>query len=177
MRRIARLLDVELTLGDTLGGGTSVELALPVVDAARGGVPAPVAPPCPAATGERTLLVIDDEADVLDAMALYLESRGHAVLAAGSGDEALETLERTGRTPDGIVCDHRLRDGERGTDAIARVRARCGADVPAVLVTGDADVAELGDVRDGGLPVLIKPCDPEELLALLREPDRAPGTA
>ena len=174
VRRAARLLDVELSLDEAPGGGTAVDLVLPVTDAVPDGAPVPVAPPRPPATDALTLLVIDDEADVRGAMVLYLESCGHAVLAVGSGDEALEALESSGLVPDGVVCDHRLRGGERGTDAIARVRARCGAPVRAVLVTGDADAADRRDIRDSGLPVLVKPCDPADLLALLRGPGPDP---
>ena len=167
VRRMAGLLDVRLALGDTPGGGTTIELDVPRGVDRRRRTAGPAAPRREAAADERTLLVIDDEASVRDAMTLYLEERGCTVVAVGSGAEALEVLDEIGRAPDGIVCDYRLRGGERGTDAIARVRARCGANVPALLVTGDADVAERPDVRDGGLPLLTKPCDPAELLARL----------
>ena len=171
VRRMSGLLDVRLALGDTPGGGTTIELDVPRgVDRRRRDGTA--APRRETAADERTLLVIDDEASVRDAMALYLEERGCTVVAVGSGAEALEVLDEIGRAPDGIVCDYRLRGGERGTDAIARVRARCGANVPALLVTGDADVAERPDVRDGGLPLLTKPCDPVELLSRLDGPSR-----
>ena len=176
VRRMAGLLDVRLELGDTPGGGTTVELVVPGAAPRRATAESP-GPRRETAVDGRTLLVIDDEASVREAMELYLEARGCTVLAVDSGDEALEVLDETGCTPDGIVCDYRLRDGERGTDAIARVRARCGAAVPALLVSGDAGVAERRDVRDGGLPLLTKPCDPADLLTLLGEPGRDRGDA
>ena len=173
VRRMAGLLDVRLALGDTPGGGTTIELDVPRGVDRRRRADGSAAPRRGAAADERTLLVIDDEASVRDAMTLYLEERGCTVIAVGSGAEALEVLDEIGRAPDGIVCDYRLRGDERGTDAIARVRARCGAGVPALLVTGDADVAERPDVRDSGLPLLTKPCDPAELLARLDGSTRA----
>ena len=175
VRRIARLLDIELALSDTPGGGTTVVLLLPAVAGVSSRAPGSMPARASATASDRTLLVIDDEAGVRDAMEVYLEARGCTVIAVGSGDEALAVLEETGCVPDGIVCDYRLEAGERGTDTIARLRARCGEDVPALLVTGEAGAADRPDIRDSGLVVLSKPCDPAELLMLFGASGRGPG--
>lgn len=113
------------------------------------------------------VLVIDDEEAVRVAMEDFLEENDCIALPVDSGDEALETLAETGCVPDAILCDYRLRADERGTDAVRRVRERCGADIPAILVTGDIAVDGLRDIRDSGLEVLHKPCDPATLLDIL----------
>ena len=117
---------------------------------------------------DAAVLVIDDERDVLEALALFLDTHGCTVLAADSGDAAIAALERAGRVPDSIVCDYRLRGKERGTDTIRRVREHCGREVPATLVTGDIAPERLLELGASGLRTLHKPCDPHELLELLR---------
>lgn len=52
------------------------------------------------------ILVVDDEKDFLQAIALGLRSRGFTVLAADSGDEALSLLKDN--TPDVIIADLRM---------------------------------------------------------------------
>jgi DNA-binding response OmpR family regulator len=51
----------------------------------------------------RTILVVDDEPDLLHAVRLYLEMEGYQVLAATNGEEALDKL-RT-KLPDLVVLD------------------------------------------------------------------------
>ena len=127
VRRVASLLGLDVTLGDTPGGGTTVTVSVP-----RGIVPL-AAPPARSARREdadgplgMTVLIIEDEEAVRVAMGSFLETHGCSVLAADSADEAIGALEACGHRPDAIVCDYRLRAGERGTEAVARVREHCG---------------------------------------------------
>ena len=114
------------------------------------------------------MLVIDDERAVREALALFLATEGCATVGADGGDEAVRALSLLEAVPDAIVCDYRLRGGERGTEAIARVRAHAGRDVPAVLVTGDTGAERLREIGASGLEVLHKPCDPAELMGRIR---------
>ena len=168
VRRIADLLGLSLGLDDTPGGGTTVTLLLPrgLASGATGGTSAPSAIPADAQLG-RTVLVIDDEEGVRAAMEEFLEQHGCLVLAVDSAREAIASLVETRCRPDAIVCDYRLRAGERGTDAVRLVREHCGTAVPAILVTGDIDVDGLRDIRNSGLQVLHKPCDPARLLEIV----------
>ena len=44
-----------------------------------------------------------------------LADGGYEVLSATSAEEAVEMLKQAGRTPDVVVSDYRLRDGQVGT--------------------------------------------------------------
>ena len=114
------------------------------------------------------MLVIDDERAVREALALFLATEGCTTIEADGGDEAVSALSRGDTEPDAIVCDYRLRDDERGTQAIARVRAHAGRDIPAVLVTGDTGADRLREIGASGFEVLHKPCDPAELMHRIR---------
>ena len=105
-------------------------------------LPAPVSAPI-AVGALRTgfIVVVDDEDAIQRAMASLLSRWGHRVLAVGSADEALARLGEDA-APDLIICDNRLRGGETGAEALRRLRAACGEEIPALLVTGDATAAE-----------------------------------
>ena len=170
VRRLARLLDVELELDSAPGRGTRVTLGI------EAGTPSRVdadAPPTRAAEPRPPLddllvLVVDDEPDVAEATRALLESRSAACAVAGSGAEALERLDELDRAPDVIVSDYRLRGRETGPDAVAAVRGRLGVAVPALLVTGDVAPERLARIHASGLPVLHKPSPPDELARRLR---------
>ena len=71
--------------------------------------------------------------------------------------EPIEKIASTGKKPDLLVADYRLRGGTNGIDAVTAIRAALGTNVPAVLVTGDTGVERLREVRESGLAVLHKP--------------------
>ncbi|QJX02414.1 hypothetical protein HML84_12245 [Alcanivorax sp. IO_7] len=56
-----------------------------------------------------------------------------------------------------ILCDYRLREGRNGTEAIACLRTHFGADIPALLVTGDTAPSRLREASASGIPLLHKP--------------------
>lgn len=60
-----------------------------------------------------------------------------------------------------------LKHGETGFDVIASVRATVGADLPAILVTGDTDPRLLRSMADRGIVALHKPLDLEVLQTAL----------
>jgi CheY-like chemotaxis protein len=115
------------------------------------------------------VLVIDDEQAALDGMAALLTGWGCRALLATSVGEALERVAGAGGRPDVILADYRLRDGETGVGAIARVHRAVGAPVPAVLVTGDTAPDRLYEARSSGLELLHKPVRPARLRALLAD--------
>jgi two-component system response regulator MprA len=110
----------------------------------------------------RTVLVVDDDPWIREAVELALLSEGYAVLIARDGLEALERIER--RRPDLILLDVMMPRMD-GMTLVHELRRRgLGRDLPIVLVTASpglcAEAARLG--LAGCLP---KPFD---LAALLR---------
>ena len=116
---------------------------------------------------EALVAVIEDEEILLFGYESLLSGWGYAVVAAASKEEALHALERAGRAPDAIVSDYRLRDGTNGVDAIRSIREKFGQTIPAVIVTGNPDVAH-SPAADIAVPVLAKPISTDALLETLR---------
>jgi len=168
VRRLCALLDLPLTLHSRHGRGTVVSVLLHRATPSRD-MPAALSPPQPAWDMRgRVVLVIDDELDVLRATGLLLGQWGCEVLTARSGEQAQAMVLREGPTPDVILSDLRLQDGETGIDAIAAVCTALGRRVPAVLLTGDTAPERIRMARKSGYLLLHKPLQPARLRAALQ---------
>jgi PAS domain S-box-containing protein len=69
-----------------------------------------------------TILVIEDENDLRHMIVRALGRRGYSVLQAGSGEEAIEMVQKNGQTVDILLTDI-VMPGMRGTEAAQRIQA------------------------------------------------------
>jgi len=109
------------------------------------------------------VLAIDNEPRVLEGMRTLIGKWGAKVATASGLEEALTRLDPP---PDIVIADFHLDDGD-GLTAIAAIRARLGAGLPAVLATAErgADLRAACEAADVAL--LYKPVKPAPLRALL----------
>ena len=82
------------------------------------------------------VLVVDDEASILDALERLFLALGVSVLRAGNGEEGLEVVRRNRVA---VVVAGNLMPGMRGTDLLSRVR-EISPDTVRVLLTEHADL-------------------------------------
>jgi CheY-like chemotaxis protein len=113
------------------------------------------------------VLLIDDDALIVEGTRKLLERWGCHVVAAPSGAEADALLERESVLPDLVISDLRLNAGELGTEIVARIRRRYWPALPAVLISGDTSLQTARFVRQHELPLLYKPVAPGRLRALI----------
>ena len=108
-----------------------------------------------------SLLLVDDDRQVLESMTEWLRDQGFAVDASTGYVDALEKLRQ--KSYDLLLVDVRLQDGD-GFDLLEQVR-RNYPDSHVILVTGygDADSA-VEALRAGALDYLTKPLIDDELL-------------
>lgn len=112
------------------------------------------------------VLLTDDDAAFVDALARVLTRRGLEVAVAYSGEAALETLAH--REFDVVVLDQRM----PGMDGLATLSALRERDplTPVILLSGHADVDRVSQVlRQGAVDFLLKPCPVDDLLAAIEE--------
>jgi signal transduction histidine kinase len=114
-----------------------------------------------------SILVIDDERDILDAMRTLLASWSYEVVTAASVDEALEALNG-GFEPDLAICDFRLQDDRTGVDALGMISRQLGRVLPALLVSGDTAPERIKEAHDSGYSLLHKPVQPARLRNALK---------
>ena len=111
-----------------------------------------------------TILVVDDEPQIVLIVRDYLQHGGFAVLVASDGPAALRTA-RTGR-PDLVVLDLGL-PGQSGLD-VARALRRDG-DVPIIMLTARSEESDkLVGLELGADDYMTKPFSPKELMARIR---------
>jgi two-component system, sensor histidine kinase len=112
----------------------------------------------------KLVVVIDDDALVLEATGGLLRSWGFHVVVARSFNEALRQLGEVRRRPDLIVCDYRLSKGDSGIDAIEALR--CAFEIPALLISGDSSCPQ-GASGSESYQLLHKPLNAERLRTAL----------
>jgi two-component system, OmpR family, KDP operon response regulator KdpE len=121
------------------------------------------------------VLVVDDEPQIVRALAINLRARRYEVHTAGSGAEALRVA--AAHPPDIVILDLGLPDME-GTEVIAGLRG--WTQVPILVLSGRSDSADKVDALDAGADdYVIKPFGMDELLARMRAMARrgAPAAA
>jgi len=149
----------------TSGGerrGTAVEIRLPLLE---GELPDPVRA-ADAAGAVRRILVVDDNEDAANTLAMILKFEGHEVDTAYSGADALMQLEEF--KPGVVLLDIGL-PGLDGFEVAARIRAqRRHADVRLIAITGYGQEIDRVRTRTAGFANhLVKPVDFAELSRVL----------
>ena len=120
----------------------------------------------PTTSGRQTVLVVDDQVDLRDAIAVLLECEGYIVVDAENGKEALKYLQN-GTNIAAIVLDLMMPVMDGWQFLAARRRNAAWHQIPTIVVTGVSESKrrhqELGDVE-----VFTKPFHFDELFAALR---------
>ena len=113
-----------------------------------------------------TIMVVDDEAAVRDALRRALRLEGYDVELAADGAQALQRLE-DGPQPDALLLDV-LMPGVDGLEVCRRLR-RSGSRLPVLMLTARAEVSDRVSGLDAGADdYLAKPFALQELLARVR---------
>ena len=117
-------------------------------------------------TGE-TILVVDDDPNIVELAALYLEQEGFRVQAAGDGAKTLDLIAR--QPPALLVLDLMLPQVD-GWEVCRRVRSgKSVPDLPIVMLTArDDDVDKIVGLELGADDYVTKPFNPRELVARVK---------
>jgi two-component system CheB/CheR fusion protein len=170
-QRLANLLGHQINVRSTLGKGSVFEIEVPRDDE-RPTAQALAEPPPVDTTASRaseTLLLIDDDSGVLDALRLLLESYGYQVMAAGNGAQAMQQVADAEQPPRLIISDYQIPGPENGLEIIGKIRTIVGEDLPAILMTGDTLPERMRDAQLMNCQVLHKPARSDVLLPMLRQ--------
>ena len=107
------------------------------------------------------VLVVDDEERFRSTMGKLLSVSGMEVLTLGSGQEALNELQR--KRYDVIVLDIRMPQMS-GIEALAEIK-KIDPVIEVIMLTGHASVdAAVEIMKLGGYDYLLKPCSTEDLI-------------
>jgi two-component system alkaline phosphatase synthesis response regulator PhoP len=110
------------------------------------------------------ILVVDDEANIRDLAALYLEKEGFTVDAAGGGHDALGQFERN---PPSLVILDVMMPGMDGFEVCRELRRR--SDVPILMLTArNEDIDKIVGLELGADDYMTKPFNPREMVARVK---------
>lgn len=115
-----------------------------------------------ASTSSRTVLVVDDEADIRTLCKVNLEYEGYRVIEANSGTEALKMI--SDEKPDVILLDLMM-PGVDGWDVMEELQSDSAtAKIPVIFLTALADEeSQLRGWAEGILDYITKPFNPLSL--------------
>ncbi|RBP47947.1 histidine kinase/DNA gyrase B/HSP90-like ATPase [Roseimicrobium gellanilyticum] len=118
-----------------------------------------IIPPTPA-----LVLVVDDQPRNLQMLKASLMREGFRVVVAGSGEEALEMLER--QQPDLMLLDVMM-PGMDGFDVCAKVKSNPATrDIPVIFLTGETQLQSIKKGFEvGGVDYVTKPFNRQEMVA------------
>ncbi|MCW2239232.1 ATP-binding protein [Azospirillum canadense] len=167
VQRLSKLLGHPVTVESEPGRGSVFTIDVPLGKAPVLGARPPSAPALRDREGRFAVLIDDDITVLLGLQAIFREWR-YQTLIAISAEQAIERLTAADRLPDVIIADYRLRGGERGTDAVQRIRAALGRTVPAIILTGETGLDWQREAAALGYGVAFKPIAPRQLQDVLR---------
>lgn len=181
VKRLSAILDHPIHMRSRPGRGTLFRISLPhdsspaawQNDAGPGQREGAVqmAEPMP-----RRVLLLDDEADIRDAMTELLATWGVQLTAVGNESEAAEAMEnaKASAAPfELLVCDYRLSDEANGAEVGLRLRARFDAGLPLLLISGETSPERLKRVRELGIALIAKPVDADALRYMISAMSRS----
>ncbi len=127
----------------------------------------PALPPSPVRL-IAAILVVEDDPEVRELLRLVLEDEGHAVMTAVDGHAALAIVDQGKVRPDICLADFNLPGGMTGLELASRLRARLGASVPVVMLTGDISAETLREIGLENWIPLYKPVQSDILSQVIQ---------
>lgn len=123
------------------------------------------------------IVVIDNDSDVLAGLRVLLGNWECQTVGAVSAVEALAEMSDGAWTPNLIIADYQLGNGETGVEAVMAIRARFGAEIPALVISANTSGKMQDDIHRINCQFLAKPLQKGALRSLLAHllDDRAKG--
>ena len=125
--------------------------------------------------GMHTLLVVDDESNMVSALKRMLRHENYRIISASNGDEALAVLAEN---QVGVILSDQLMPGMKGTELLAQVRLM-HPNIVRILLSGHTGVDNLTEAINRGeiFRFIAKPWDEADLLETIRVAFRHYGEA
>ncbi len=111
-----------------------------------------------------TILLIEDEDEIAELLALYFEKEGFRLVHADNGEVGLQRLQE--RSPRAVLLDVGL-PGIDGMEVCRRIRS--ASDVPVIMLTArDSEIDKIVGLEIGADDYVTKPFSPRELVARVK---------
>jgi two-component system CheB/CheR fusion protein len=171
VQRLGALLKHPVQVRSVAGKGSVFTITVPALpgtltETAAPDEPAYVEVSKPRSSG--SILIIEDDPDIRELLAIFLAEEGYQTKAAADGTEAFE-MAMSGRVdPDLILADYNLPDGLNGLQVTSKLRVRLQRQIPVIILTGDISTGTLHDIASENCTQLTKPMSLAELTEAIR---------
>jgi two-component system cell cycle sensor histidine kinase/response regulator CckA len=118
--------------------------------------------------GKETILLVEDEKDVMSSMKRLLERLGYKVAEMAGSREAISILRKPEGTFDLVIADQIM--PEMSGLEMAQELRRTGLDIPIILMTGSNESVSFERAKDMGIKeLMMKPINPRDLARAIRK--------
>ncbi len=151
-----------------VGAGSVFRVFIPELGVVQPTEPPPGFVPEAARGGDETILLVEDDAAVREALAAYLRRLGYRVLGCRHGREALDCWQQERGNVDLLYTDMLMPEGINGLELVEQLRAESPR-LKVVLSSGySAELADGAGLEARRMAYLPKPCTPESLANAVR---------
>ena len=162
-RRLANRMNSDMVCRSWIGKGSVFSLSLPLADYEPSSLSASQSIVVQPQMNNALIVVIDDEAQIVESTSSLLELHGFTVITASGSADAIKKLQHTDKRPDLLLCDFRLLN-ETGVEAISLIQEEFNFDIPAIIVTGETTPDAIQAITHLGYKTLFKPLSSDSLL-------------
>ena len=168
-KRLADLMDAKINIRSVPGRGSVFSVAVPLAakQGKRKRSVSKTAPRKPVSLADLNVLVVDDEAAIVDGMTALLTGWCCKVRGARSVAEAQGWLEA--ESFDAMIADLNLQDAVDGFDLIAMSRPKLASPGNVLLLTAAANEAVRTQAEIDGIAMLRKPAAPDDIRRFLED--------
>jgi len=164
VEKIAGILGHRISVKSWPGKGSMFSVEVPLSATAPKSLPAPCMsePMLERLQGAR-VWVLDNDAAICAGMRTLLEGWGCRVTTALSEQDLARQVDNYHAEADLLIADYHLDDDQNGVDAVARINARRGRAVPALMITANYSNELKLQIRELGHTLMHKPVRPMKL--------------
>ena len=164
VERACELLNHPIHLRSKLGKGTAFSVEVPTVQGQDYSIDssAEIQEQRAGQLTNTIVLLIENDKDLRNALAITMESWDVDVIEAASEIQAVDLLREIEISPDAMVVDFQLDDGKTGTEAVWNIKAEFGS-MPALIISANRSLETAEECKSNGLTLIHKPINDKEL--------------
>ncbi|WP_445262022.1 PAS domain-containing hybrid sensor histidine kinase/response regulator [Pseudomonas sp. EL_65y_Pfl1_R83] len=164
VEKIAGMLGHRISVKSWPGKGSMFSVEVPLSATAPKSSPAPCMsePMLERLQGAR-VWVLDNDAAICAGMRTLLEGWGCRVVTALSEQDLARQVDNYHAEADLLIADYHLDNDQNGIDAVARINARRGRAIPAMMITANYSNELKQQIRELGHTLMHKPVRPMKL--------------
>lgn len=167
VKRIAKVLNHDLTLTSKVGFGSRFAVRLPISQIQTvAQKPVRTKPVSTAGLGNLTVLVVDNDTAIIEGMTVLLSGWGCRVVSANDQQQTFKHINNNALQIDIVLADYHLDKGT-GLELIKDIRLHTGLNLPAILITADRSEPVIAATKKLDIGYLRKPVKPAALRAAI----------